>query len=111
MCLRLQSKGKHTDVSCFSSAFKAIRCGVKAGYKFMKRSILAAAEADWDVRLRRSHITTVRVLHCRHLIAPCLLKILNIHKKHHFVIMAKMHHDTQVCKNTSLPAVRDRENS
>lgn len=56
----MSEEEKRTDVSCFSSAFQAIRCRVKASYKFMKRNVLAvAAEADWDVRPHMSHVTAV----------------------------------------------------
>lgn len=48
----------------------------------MKRIILGAAKADWDVRLHMSRITTVWIQRCRHLIAPCLLNIWNLHKQH-----------------------------
>lgn len=51
---------KGTDVTCLSSAFQAIRRGVKASYKFMKRNVLVeAAEADGDVRPHMSHVTAV----------------------------------------------------
>lgn len=69
----------------------------------MKRLLLAAAEAGWDVRRRLSHITTA----CRQLIAPCLLNILYLHQKQRFVI--KKHHDTKGCYNASLPAAKDRK--